>query len=550
MKMKYFVGALLSFAISVSGLAQNSPGADYLSLGETKLAKEYFTKNTAQNPEEAHFYLGEIALKDGNLAEAKAQYEQSASANSELGLGAVGLAKLELKSNAKVGDDQLKEIQKKNKKNVNVLLAIAKAYSDNGMKDKALNVIVEAKKADKKNPYIYIFEGDMLAKENNPGGAAGQYDQAINFDPNCVLAYMKGAQVYEYINRNTAADLLKKAIEIKPDYKIAYKDIADLYYRDGFYPEAIAAYKEFFVGGDFTIDDITRYAASEYFTKGYPEAKRLINQGLTREPNNFVLNRLLMYTSNDTKDYNAGLAAGEKFFSIPRSANDTVKYIVQDYMSFGNILSETGNKDRAIDQYKKAIELDPSKVSLFKDIAATCAKDGQYAEAADFFKKYIEMLGEKADPTDYYQLGGYYLSAGANVDSDTTLTKEQVKAKATPFFKEADAAYAVVAERKPESYLGYYQRARTNYQLDPESELGLAKPFYEQTVTVLLADPEPNSKILIEAYSYLSYFYYLQFEKSKKADDKSNVKLYAEKVLELDPENANGKALFEFASGK
>ena len=550
MKMKYFIGALLSFAISVSAFAQNSPGADYLSLGETKLAKEYFTKNVGQSPEESHYYLGEIAFLEGNMAEAKSQYSQSASANLELGLGAVGLAKLELKSNPKAGEDQLKEVQKKNKKNVTVLLAIAKAYSDNGMKDKALNIIAEAKKADKKNPYIYILEGDMLAKENNPGGAAGQYDQAINFDPNSVLAYMKGAKVYEYINRNTAAELLKKAIAIKPDYKIANKDLADLYYRDGFYPEAIAAYKEFFAGGDYTIDDITRYAASEYFTKGYSEAKGLITQGLSREPNNFVLNRLLMYTSNDTKDYQTGLAAGEKFFSIPRSANDTIKYIVQDYMSFGNILSETGNKDKAIDQYKKAIELDPSKVGLFKDIATTCARDGQYAEAADFFKKYIEMLGEKADPTDYYQLGGYYLSAGANVDSDTTLTKEQVKEKAAPFFKEADAAYAVVAERKPDSYLGFYQRARTNYQLDPDSELGLAKPFYEQTVTALLADPEPNNKILIEAYSYLSYYYYLQFEKSKKADDKSNVKLYAEKVLELDPENANGKALFEFANGK
>lgn len=551
MKMKYLVGALLSFMISLSAFAQNSPGADYLSLGETKLAKEYFTKNTSQNPEESHYYLGEIAFKEGNMTEAKSQYEQSAAANTELGLGAVGLAKLQLKSNQKVAEDQLKEIQKKNKKNVNVLLAIANAYLDNGLKDKATSMIAEAKKADNKSPYPYILEGDMLAKENNPGGAAGQYDQAIYKDANCVLAYMKGAKVYEYINRNTAADLLKKAIAIKPEYKIANKDLADLYYRDGFYPEAIAAYKEFFAGGDYTIDDITRYAASEYFTKGYSEADRLINEGLKREPNNFVLNRLSMYTNNDTKNYQKGLAAGDKFFSIPRTDIDTSKYIVQDYMSYANILSETGDKAKAIEQYKKAIELDPSKVSLFKDIATTCARDKMYAEAANYYKEYIKMLGdEKADPTDFYQLGSYYLSAGANVESDTTLTPEEIKTQSLAFYKEADAAFAVVAERKPDSYLGYYQRARTNYQMDPDSELGLAKPYYEETIRVLLADPEPNTKILIEAYSYLSYYYYLQYDKGKKADDKLNVKNYAEKILELDPENGNGKQLFEWASAK
>lgn len=550
MKMKYLVSAFLSLAISLSAFAQNSPGADYLSLGETKLAKEYFTKNVGQNPEESHYYLGEIAILENNLTEAKSQFEQSAAATTELGLGAVGLAKLQLKSNPKVAEDQLKEVQKKNKKNVTVLLAIAKAYFDNGMKDKATLMIAEAKKADKKSPYSYILEGDMLAKENNPGGAAGQYDQAINFDPNCVLAYMKGAKVYEYINRNTAADLLKKAIEIKPEYKIAYKDLADLYYRDGFYPDAIAAYKEFFKGGDYTVDDITRYAASEYFTQGYSGAKNLINEGLKREPNSFVLNRLLMYIENETKNYQDGLAAGDKFFSIPRSEVDTVKYLVSDYMAYGNILSETGNKAKAIEQYQKAIKLDPSKVSLFKEIATASAKDQMYAEAANYYKEYIQMLGERAEATDYYQLGSYYLSAASKVESDKSLTPEQVKEQSIALYKQADAAFAVVAERKPDSYLGFYQRARTNYQMDPDSEQGLAKPFYEETIKVLLADPEPSSKILIEAYSYLSYYYYLQFEKSKKADDKANVKQYAEKVLELDPENANGKALFEFANGK
>ena len=116
MKMKYLVSAFLSLAISLSAFAQNSPGADYLSLGETKLAKEYFTKNVGQNPEESHYYLGEIAILENNLTEAKSQFEQSAAATTELGLGAVGLAKLQLKSNTKVAEDQLKEVQKRIKR--------------------------------------------------------------------------------------------------------------------------------------------------------------------------------------------------------------------------------------------------------------------------------------------------------------------------------------------------------------------------------------------------------------------------------------------------
>lgn len=552
MKMKFFLGSVLSLIISISTLAQNNAGADYMSLGELKLAKEYFMKRVRQAPSEANYYLGEIAFKEGNMAEAKQNYEAALATDPEAPLGNIGLAKLELKSNPKVAEDKLKEIQKKNKKDVNVILAIAQAYLDNGMKDKAMEKLQDARKVDKKSPYVYIFEGDILASENKPGDAAMQYDQAINFDANCVLAYMKGAKVYEFINRKTATDLLKKAIEINPEYKIAYKDLAEVSYRDGFYPEAIAAYQEYFKGGDYTIEDITRYAAAEYFTQQYNEAKTLINEGLSKEPDNFVLNRLSMYTNNDLKDFQAGLVAGNKFFSVPKGAGDTAKYLKQDYLAYANILSETGDKGKAIEQYKKVIELDPSNVDVYKEVATICANEKMYPEAAEFYKKYIDLGGDKIDAQDYYQLGLYYTNAAKTIKADTiSVTADQAGIKATEYYKLADGAFATVSERIPDSYLGAYQRARINFELDPDSELGLAKPHYEKTIEVILAKGDTdNNKVLIEAYSYLSYYYYLQYEKTKKPEDKVNVKLYAEKVLELDPENANGKALFEFANGK
>ncbi|GHV16225.1 hypothetical protein FACS1894169_09620 [Bacteroidia bacterium] len=548
MKMKYFLGSLLGFIISITAMAQNNPGYDYLSLDEIKLAKDYFTKNLTKSPAEYHFYLGEIAYKGGNMAEAKSQYEKASSANVESPFGAIGLAKLELKSNTKEATKTLTDIQKKNKKDISIGLAVAKAFLDNGMKDETVKAIQELRKADKKSPYSYILEGDMLAKENKPGEAAAQYDQAIYNDPNSVLAYMKGAKVYEFINRKTATELLRKAIEIRPDYKIAYKDLADLNYREGVYAEAIPAYKEFFSGGDYTVDDIRRYAGAQFFTGNYEDAKKVIAEGMQKEPNDFVLNRLLMYSLNDSKEYEKGLEVGDKFFSLPlRPGIDTSKYIVQDYLIYGNLKSENGDKKGAVEQFKKAIELDPSKVALLKSIASASASEKDFAGAAEYYNQYLNMAGVTANAEDYFQLGSYYTSAGQSLMGNED---PEIKGKGLALLKKADEAYAKVAELKPDSYLGNYMRARVNYQMDPTSEQGLAKQFYDKTIETLLADAEPNKNVLIEAYSYLSYYYYLQFDKLKKADDKAKVKEYAGKVLELDPENSNGKQLFDWASAK
>ncbi|MFV0418304.1 MAG: tetratricopeptide repeat protein [Dysgonomonas sp.] len=547
--MKYFLGSLLSFMISISAMAQNSPGVDYLGLGEIKLAKDYFEKTMRQSPAESNYYLGEIAFQEGNLSEAKAKYEAGLAGNPESALSAVGLAKLLLKSDAKEAENQLKEVQKKNKKDVIVILAIAKAYLDNGMKDKALEKLQDARKADKKNPYIYIFEGDMLAKEGKPGEAAQQYDQAINFDPQCVLAYMKGARVYEFINREQAATMMKKAIEIRPEYKIAYKELAQLYYRDGFYPQAIESYKEFIKGGDYTVEDLRRYSAAEYFTKNYDESMRLLEEGLQKNPNDFVLNRLLMYNSNELKDFQTGLTAGDKFFSLPLGKGDTI--LIQDYKAYATILSEVGNKAKAVEQYKKLITLDPNNKDLYKEVATITAAENMYEDASEFFKKYIELRGEEADAQDYFYLGRYYYFGAGNAAVDTvSQTKEQAHAKSIDLFKKADASFGTVTERMPDNYLGYFWRARTNAALDPETTQGLAKPYYEGVAKVLTAKAEPDDndkKNLIEAYRYLAYYHYLQYvDHGKKAEDKNSIKTYSEKILELDPANETATSFLNF----
>lgn len=540
MKKKYLLGAFLGLLLSSPIFAQSNIGADYLNTGELKVAKEIFEKQISQSPAEAYYYLGEVAYLEGNMAEAKANYEKGLAASPDFVLNNVGLGKLLLKTNPKEAEDQFSIALKQDKKNVAVLVAIARAYFDNNMKEKGDAKLADARKADKKAPAIYILEGDLKAK-TNVGEAAGSYAQAYTFDPTSAVAYIKTAQVYENVNPTLSVEMLQKAIEINPNYTLAYKYLGSIYSHGGQYQQAIDAYQKYFAQGAYDVNDLTRYAAALYFTKQYEEAKKLINEGISKEPNNFVLNRLLMYSYLQSKDYVDGLAAAEKFFSLDKGDSE---YIVQDYMTYGELLSKNNQLDKALLQYDAAIKLDPSKSSVYKDIAIACADAGQYADAAKYYQEYVD----KADPTaleatDFFTLGRYSYMFGSTALKDADPI---VVAAGKESLQRGDKAFATVTERIPDSYLGYFWRARTNALLDPETTQGLAKPYYEQVATIIVGKADgSNPTELLEAYQYLSYYYYLLYEKSKSAADKEQVKLYSEKMLELDPTNTVAPQLLE-----
>lgn len=541
MKKKYLLGAFLGLLLSTPIFAQSNIGADYLQTGELKVAKEIFEKQVSQSPAEAYYYLGEVASREGNASEAKANYEKGLSASADYVLNNVGLGKLLLKTSPKEAEDQFSIALKKDKKDVAVLVAIAQAYYDNNMKDKGDKMLADARKANKKSPLIFLLEGDLKAK-TNAGEAAGSYAQAINFDPNSTVAYIKTAQVYENVNPTLAVEMLQKAVEINPNYTLAYKYLGNIYSRNGQYGQAIDVYKKYFAQGAYDVDDLTRYAAALYFTKQYDDAKKLINEGISKDPNNFVLNRLLMYSYLQSEDYTNGLAAGDKFFSLPKGDSE---YIVQDYMTYGELLSKNNQLQKALEQYDAAIKLDPSKSNVYKEIAVACADGGQYEDAAKYYQQYID----KAEPDvleamDFFNLGRYSYIAGTALQKDTINVESADKAKT--LLGQADKSFGTVTERIPDSYLGFLWRARTNASLDPETTAGLAKPYYEGVISTITAKGDgSNQNELVEAYRYLSYYYYLSWDKSKSASDKDKVREYSEKILAIDPANTVAQQLLD-----
>jgi tetratricopeptide (TPR) repeat protein len=542
---KIVFGAFFSFLISATTYAQNV-GINYFNAGELDMAKSILEAQLTQNAAEASYYLGEIAYIQGDLAKAESYYKQGLAASPDYVLNSVGLAKLQLKTNAKAAEKEFETAYKKDKKNVETNVAIARAYYQNGMSVKASSKLDDARKANKKSPLIYLLEGDMLKDAGKIGDAAASYDQAIYFAPDYTASYIKIAQVYAQINPTVAIERLNKVIEINPDYKLAYKYLGDTYYKNGQYAKAIDAYKTFFADNNYALEDLTHYAASLFFNKNFDEAQKLISEGVEKDPDNFVLNRLLTYSAVELEDYANGLKTADKFFSLKRGANDN--YIARDYVSYGKLLLENKQIDKALKQYDEAISLDPSQYELYKEIASSLAESGSNADAAAYYQKYVEKAGDNAIAMDYYNMGRYYYYAAGSALKDTIDPEAPEKTK--QYLYAADTAFATVALRVPDSHLGSFWRARANSVLDNIAFTStgarpvLAKPYYEAAIEILQAK-EGNASNLIECYRYMSSCYYLAFVETKSPEDKAKAIGYCEKLLTLDPENAQAKQIIE-----
>lgn len=534
MKIKTLISTVIALAVSVSILAQSNPGINLLKLGEFELAKQHFTKQISQNPAEANYYLGEVAWENGNMADAKKHYDAALAADAESLLAQIGVAKADLKTNEKEAKKALENIYKKNKKDVVIVLEVAKAFYDNGLVEDGDKAVAEAKKSDRSNALIYILEGDRQLKAGKTGDAAMQYDQAIHFDGNNVLALIKGGKVYETINPSIAIEQFKKAIEIDPSNTLVNRYLAKVYSSSGRYAQAIDMYREYFMNDNYNLEDIRYFATALYFNKNFADAKEILAKGIERDGKNFVFNRLMMYSQNELKDYANGLATAEAFFDL-RAKTDS-GYIDKDYMTYGELLSENGKTDEALVAYKKAIELNPDNVNLFKELASSMGSNKMNEEAAEFMNHYIEAMGDGVEASDFYTLGRYYQSAGQALAKDSL--PEMIE-KRIDLYKKADAAFEVVTERLPENYLGYYMRGGVNALLDPELKEGLSKPHYEKMLEVIIANDEVEQRknIVLTGYQYLAVYHFYKFDDTKSAESKAKALEYCEKYCELNPNN-------------
>jgi len=544
----------LAFLI-LSGLTASAQGVNtaqrLLEMEQYNQAKQSFIRNLKTKQGAADWFsLGKIYIIQQNADSARYCFAKISEIDPKNPLAFIGQAIGEnMSGNQSQAMITLDKAQRAavSSRDVKAMCEIAEARYHTGDTVLWQATLDLASEIDKKNPTPYIVGGNLYSlmgdKANKSqffGLASGRYHQALYLQPDNAEALTRLAAIdIRILNYDDAETMLNKILAIDSLYLPALKNMGELKYTLGRYREASEYYGKYMRLAEYTDKDLVRYVNILFLNKEFALASEHINKVLKAGPSNPVMLRLKGYTAYELNQNKEGLEAMQKFFTL-RAGADAGKLLASDYEYYGKLLARSGNDSLAVINLLKSVEMDAEKTSLLEDIAKLYEKMKRYPEAILYYEILVEAKNENVPSIIYFSMGKDLLLLADHVKgtSDSLLRPA--------YLQKAVTAFSKVADMSPASYLGYQWRARALAALDPESTQGSAKPDYEKALAMLELKNEPKkySSDLIEAYRYLGYFHYLQYDAVKKNGDaearekaKNESLNYWQKVLLLDPNN-------------
>ena len=549
-KALLLTGVLLVSAANIFA-GSNDKGIELFRAGLDDAAKIYLTQQTnlsGTEQAENFFYLGQIQFMADQIDSARYFFQKAVDTDPGYPFGYVGLGKLELKNNPKGAEDLFKKALGFAKKDASVPTGIAEIYGTAGDKIKTDEYLERARKIDRKDPGIFIVTGDMLKADGKIGESSSQYENAILFDQNNKLALLKLAQIYRGINADQALQYLQKILAIDPNYLPAFAEIGDINYNKGRYQAAVEAYDKFTSIPGMPLAYYEKYASALYFAEQYDKSLEIIKQVLAKDPNNSVMYRIEAYNNFKNKNYSLGLEQMTEFIqNTPKE-----KHIYYDYVTLGDLQTEMKQPELAIDSYKKALELDSTKVLVYDKIITAAENSKNYPLAIEYYEKSFAANPDFSLESlfyygrDFYSAAQYYLDPQVIAAETTPEIASANEASFNALIEKGFKAFSDVVTRKPDTYLGYLWRANIKSLQDSFNQLrnkpvtGVAKPYYEEALNFMLANnPEGKRNAdIIQCYRYLASYYY-------STNDINSVGDFYKKILELNPNDDQAKTALD-----
>lgn len=537
MKTKFFFATMLIACAALVTNAQGyKDGIDFYKIGKLDDAKELLERNlsTASNKAEAYYYLGQVALDQGENALAKSYYEKGIQADAKYPFNYIGQAALELENgNIKGAETFYKLAEKCTKKNPKVAVAMAKAYfkADATKYAKQIEKLTkDAFKWNQEDPDYYIFQGDMLGVQKEWGAAAGQYDLASQRDPTNIESHVKYTNVDFFLNPKRALNSLEDLLKRVPNNALVQRELAEKYFENNDAENALKYYGIYYDNPNHFPKDEARYVQLLWLNKDYDQSIAVCDKIIANPAYpamKFFGYRFKLYNQCDKEDWETAANTGADFFAM--SDIGGMEYSVRDFSYYANALNKTNRSAEAIQAFEKAMELFPNDNTIRKQMFNIYNANKDYVNAAKLCQSIVD--GGDYSTADLYNLANSYRRV-ASTAQDATIKQDAVT--------RARNAINELIQKEPNELAYMYMASQIDVLEDTNEKTGSAVNSYLRLLSAVDKNPsDANATAYYKsAYAYLGYYYMTSGDNVKAKD-------YFTKYLKYDPNNENLRKVVE-----
>lgn len=489
----------------------------------------------------AHFSLGAIYQRQEKYEQALTKFKTSLTLNPNYYPAHYYIGEIHLKQdNYTEAFQSFEAAQALNPKWEYPVYGIGLVYFDQGSLNQARETFERAIQNNRKFAPAYIKLGQVLAKEGFFDEALKEYQKAAEIRPYTAQDVYELAVIFaEGGNIDGAVQLYRRTLEIDPRHPQAHYAIADALYAQGDRDTAVTHYRLAIEGDPALKNNIYKPIEPYYIgILGANQARELMDKAkaiLPEDPRSyFYMAKLEADTGNTDKAielYKKTLELIEKEPSyldiqLPQGHfNDSHIYL-------GDLYRKKGNLDVAATYYRRALELDPTLANKFIEQGKTAFQSENYKEAIEPLNIHVILFPEDIEAT--YLLGQSYEGHedSANALTYYQKTLELDSNRSDVLYKMADIHIRSASHQKA------LETLKKIITIDPAD----AQAHYLSAQSYLaLEQHEAALSSYLETIRLKPDNVDAQYQAGKLYENKGDIDnaiVYYEKTIELDPENA------------
>jgi serine/threonine protein kinase/Tfp pilus assembly protein PilF len=226
--------------------------------------------------------------------------------------------------------------------------------------------------------------------------------------------YLRGRDYYWRLGKEDleiAIQMYKKALEVDPQYALAYAGLADVYvYKyEAYYDRSVhllnqaeeASKKALAL--DYDLPEAHRALGRVYQERrNYPESISEFKKAIELKPDYLEAYRTLGWIYEEMRNCDQAITYAEKALEIRSSDRESYRLLGIAYL-------DKKEYHQAEQMFLKAIEVAPNYAQAYYDVGNTYQREGKFDQALEMYQKCIKAGG---DPNAYIDMGGVYLLKG------------------------------------------------------------------------------------------------------------------------------------------